>query len=163
MILRTLLPVLCLASLPALAEDAAPIARWGEDSGSLPPEYAWDYMATFTDDRRVSVTYCKGYEETPPGCATVTRRLSKAKYASLVEALAPLLPAIAANPPQDSADPMVGGGSFHGAVFFDGAAIRLPGDPREEDAARVAEVLEILRNHTPGGAITAARTQAKAP
>jgi hypothetical protein len=153
----------CLAASPLLAQDTAEFAYWGENSGSLPPEYAWDYTVTFTADRKAEVRYCKGYATTAPGCATTKFRLSKRKFAALQTALAPLEADLAANPAKDDPNPPVGGGSVYGKLSMNGHEVSLHAFPMAEDAARVGAVLDLLRENTPKTAISNAKTAAKRP
>ena len=152
-----------LAPAPVMAEEASPFAGWGESSGSLPPEYAWEYSVTFREDRSVTVEYCKGYANEAPGCATVSRRLSKAQFAELQAALDPLAAPMAENPPQPDPDPPIGGGAAWGWVNVAGEDIRLPAFPVDQDQARVKAVLALLQDHTPKNAVATAERRAKAP
>jgi hypothetical protein len=155
--------ILVVSAMSAQAEEVSTFARWGENSGSLPPEYAWDYTVHFQDDRRVEVTYCKGYAEAAPGCATATTRLSKKKYAALIEALTPLAADLAAHPAKDAADIPVGGGSIYGRITLNGDDIALPAFVAEEDGARVKAVLDLLQAATPPQTILNAKSRAKQP
>jgi len=152
-----------LAPAPVMAEEASPFAGWGESSGSLPPEYAWEYSVTFREDRSVTVEYCKGNANEAPGCATVSRRLSKAQFAELHAALDPLAAPMAENPPQPDPDPPIGGGAAWGWVNVAGEDIRLPAFPVDQDQARVKAVLALLQDHTPNNAVATAERRAKAP
>lgn len=148
---------------PALAEEASPFAGWGESSGSLPPEYAWEYSVTFREDRSVTVEYCKGYANEAPGCATISRRLSKSQLAALHEALDPLAAPMAENPPQPDPDPPIGGGAAWAWVNVAGEDIRLPAFAIDQDQARVKAVLALLQDHTPKNVVATAERRAKAP
>lgn len=152
-----------LAPAPVMAEEASPFAGWGESSGSLPPEYAWEYSVTFREDRSVTVEYCKGYANEAPGCATVSRRLSKAQFAELQAALDPLAAPMSENPPQPDPDPPIGGGAAWGWVNVAGEDIRLPAFPVDQDQARVKAILALLQDHTPKNAVASAERRAKAP
>ena len=148
---------------PALAEDGEAFARWGENSGSLPPEYAWDYSVSFFPDRRGEVEYCKGYANEAPGCAVSRFRLSKKAFAALQEALAPLEADLAAKPAVSVADFPVGGGSVGGMLRMNGREVKLLQFPNEADAPRVGAVLGLLRENTPASAIRSAKSKARQP
>lgn len=152
-----------LAASPLLAQDTTEFAYWGENSGSLPPEYAWDYGVTFMADRHAEVRYCKGYATEAPGCATTKFRLSKRKFATLQAVLAPLEADLAANPAKDDLNPPVGGGSVYGKLSMNGHEVALYAFPMADDAARVNAVLDVLRNNTPKTAISNAKNRAKQP
>ncbi|MGA0540341.1 hypothetical protein [Neotabrizicola sp. VNH66] len=154
---------LALVAAPALAEDASPIAVWGEDSGTLPPEYAWSYTVTFTTDRRVTVEYCKGYADTAPGCATVKKRLTKASFAAFQAELAPLALGLLEDPARTDPDPPIGGGAFFGKLNVDGEDVALPAFPVDEDKPQVDAILQVLQDYTPAGQVAAAEKQSKAP
>jgi hypothetical protein len=160
------------AALALLAGCAAPVvdapippgfAQWGAGSGSLPPEFAWDYQVTFSDDQMVWVRYCKGYANTAPGCATASSALSETEYSALISALTPLADELAARPPQASSEISVGGGSLSGQLVRDGITIRLPNTSIDADAARVAAVLDLLRQYTPQSLIEEASSRARLP
>jgi hypothetical protein len=160
---RIALLLALLAPAPALAQGDSPFAGWGESSGSLPPEYAWEYTVTFHEDRSVTVDYCKGYANDAPGCATISRRLSKADLAALHAALDPLAAALAESPPQADPNPPIGGGASWAWVNAAGEDIRLPAFPAEPDRARVQALLALLQSYTPKAAVAAAERRAKAP
>jgi len=155
--------VLALLSAPAVAQDRDAFAVWGESSGSLPPEYAWDYTVSFFPDRHGEVTYCKGYSDAPPGCATTRFRLTRPDFAALQTALAPLEADLAAKPAAEAVDIPVGGGSVGGRLQMNGRDLRLPAFPAEADAARVDAVIRLLRENTPERAVRSAKSKARAP
>lgn len=155
--------VLALLAGPALSQDGAAFALWGENSGSLPPEYAWDYTVSFYPDRRGEVEYCKGYADSVPGCAVSRFRLSKTAFAELEAALEPLEADLAANPAKPAVDFPVGGGSVGGLLRMNGREVKLLQFPAEADAARVGAVLDLLRDTTPASPIRAAKAKARQP
>ena len=154
---------LLLLAVPAAAQDASPIASWGEDSGSLPPEYAWDYTVTFTGDRQVTVIYCKGYANAAPGCATIRKRLTKTSFAAMQAELAPLAVGLLEDPPQNDPNPPIGGGSSYGRLNVGGEDVTLPGFPLPADKPQVDAILRVLKDYTPAGQVAAAEKRAKAP
>ena len=154
---------MALTPLPALASDDAVFAVLGEDSGSLPPDYAWDYTVSFTADRRGVVRYCKGYADAAPGCATATFRLSQRRFADRQDALAPLAADLAARPAVQDPDPPVGGGSVSGRVTLNGAELALWSHPLPDDAARVGAVIALVQENTPGEALFNPRSHAVQP
>lgn len=155
--------VCALIAGPAMAQDTDAFAVWGENSGSLPPEYAWDYTVSFYADRRGEVEYCKGYADEPPGCATARFRLSKSALAAMQAELEPLEAALAASAVDEAVDIPIGGGSSSGRIRMNGRDLRLPAFPSEADAERVDAVMRVLRANTPNRAVRAAETKAKQP
>ncbi|WP_374391298.1 hypothetical protein [Tabrizicola sp.] len=136
------LALLLLTATAAIAQDAPVLAEYATDSGSLPPEYAWETSVTILADGRLTLKHCKGYETEGPACKTRRAKVSD-------EALAAILAAardsdLAAHPAQQAEYPMVGGGSVSGAVYLDGAKITLLSQPAEADAARVGKVLQAI-------------------
>ncbi len=148
---------------PASDVTGTPMARWGDYSGSLPPEYAWDYVVTFFTDHIVSARYCKGYAQTEPGCATVTQKLSADDFAAFSTSLAPIVEAIAAAPPRETDVVPIGGGSVFGALVVGGTEIDLPPFASDADASRVADALAVLRRATPADLVEAAKRRARQP
>lgn len=147
----------------ASAQDSDAFAMWSESSGSLPPEYAWDYTVSYFPDRRGQVEYCKGYSDAAPGCAIARFRLPKQAFADLQAALEPLEADLAAAPAMPAVDFPVGGGSVGGLLRMNGREVRLLSFPAESDAPRVAAVLTVLRAATPASAIRNAKGKAKQP
>jgi hypothetical protein len=137
------------------------VATWSEDSGSLPPEFAWKTDVMFEFDGWVTIRHCKGYAEEAPGCWTVVGRLSAQSMMDLDSVLAAALPDLVANPPQAVSDPPVGGGSTRGSIGTRDTVIHLPAYPIEADAARVADLLEALKDATPPSWLEGAIARAK--
>ncbi len=161
--MKLLTLALALLAGPALAQDGAAFALWGENSGSLPPEYAWDYSVSFFADRRGEVEYCKGYADASPGCAVTRFRLSKKAFAAMQAALEPLEADLAAKPAEAAIDFPVGGGSTGGVLRMNGREVKLLQFPAEADAPRVAAILDLLRANTPATAIRSAQAKARQP
>ena len=152
-------------ALPAAADPSDVVALWGEDSGSVSPEYAWSYTVSFQVDGLVRAEYCKGYADSAPGCATSFKQLSDDEIDSLDAAVQALAEDMKAHPPKSlSLDEMaIGGGSTFGWIWLGDQKIDLPGQPREKDAARVASMLQVLQEHTPPRLVQKAKNKAKAP
>ena len=163
MSLKPLLVAMLLFAHPLYGQDSVEFAYWGENSGSLPPEYAWDYSVTFLENRQAEVRYCKGYSNEAPGCATAKFRLSKRKLAQLTAALTPLEAELIAHPATDDPDPPIGGGAVYGKLTMNGNEVQLYAFSIGDSAARVAEVLDLLRQYTPQSAINSAKNKAKQP
>lgn len=154
-----------LAATPLMAQTPAVIAVWGENSGSLPPEYAWHYRVEFVAGGTVQATYCKGYATKAPGCATVTRTLSLAAQKALEAAIEPYTKDLLDHPPQTmSGDEVpIGGGSVDGRLLLGQTYITLPAFARAKDAKRVQAVLQILQENTPANLVRKAENRAKQP
>ena len=161
--MKRLVLLLALLAGPALAQDGDAFAAWGENSGSLPPEYAWDYSVSFFPDRHGEVEYCKGYADEAPGCAISRFRLSKKAFAAFQAALEPIEADLAAKPAEPALDFPVGGGSFGGILRMNGRVVKLLQFPTEADAPRIAAALTVLRDNTPASAIRSAKSNARQP
>lgn len=138
------------ALAPQVAGAQALVAEYWANSGSLPPEYAWDVNVTFRDDGSVAVRRCKGYATEGPGC-----KLGKGKVS--VEVLNTIRDAadvagLAKNPPQRAPDDEIpiGGGASGGAVWWQNEKIELPAYPAAKDAERVRAVLAVIHDAIPG-------------
>ncbi len=163
--LRQTLPFACVLGLLSSAAFAADVlARYAENSGSLPPAYAWHYDVTFAADGTVTTRYCKGYGEEAPDCATRTDALTADNLADLQAALAPIAADLAAKPIAERAEPPIGGGSTTAQIFdAKGSALPLPPFPIEADTPRVTAAIEVLHRFTPKGAINDAKSRAVQP
>jgi hypothetical protein len=134
-----------LTAAPARAAEV--LAEYWANSGSLPPEYAWDVTVTIHTDGQVILTHCKGYATEPPGCKT---RKGKADAAKLDAIRAAVVEAdLIANPARTSDEVIVGGGASAGRVTLDGQKISLPSQPVVEDANRVGMVLRTVYDAIP--------------
>jgi hypothetical protein len=152
-----------LMAIPAAAQDAMPLATYWENSGTLPPEFAWDLSVTILADGSLSLTYCRGYQTEGPACAVGRAHLTNGDVeAILTAARASGLAGRPAESLSDSEVP-VGGGSRGGSVTLDGTAIGLPAFPREPDATRVAALLDAIAATVPPGLVADAERKAKAP
>ena len=156
---------LTLAATPLTAQTPPVIASWSENSGSLPPEYAWDYRVEFLAGGVVQATYCKGYADEAPGCATVTRKFPLAAQQAMGDAIEPYAEDLLDNPPQSAADDEIpiGGESVSGRILLDGTYVSLFSFPRAEDAERVQAVLKILQDSPPANLVKKAKNKAKQP
>ena len=165
--MKTLALSLFLATIggAAIAETPAVIAVWSENSGSLPPEYAWEYRVEMLTGGTVQATYCKGYATEGPGCATVKRKFSAAAQKAMEDAIEPLAQDLLDNPPQQAGDDEIpiGGGSTSGRLMLGETPVILYAFPRAADVSRVQEVLKILQASTPTGLVEKAKKRAKQP
>lgn len=138
-----------LALAPFSVQAQALVAEYWANSGSLPPEYAWDVNVTFRDDGSVALRHCKGYATEGPGCTLrkgkVTREALDAIRQAAVDADLP------SRWPQRAPDDEIpiGGGAAGGAVWWQNEKIVLPGFPARADAERVAAVLTVIRDAIP--------------
>ncbi|MCB6177673.1 hypothetical protein LHP98_05965 [Rhodobacter sp. Har01] len=127
------------APLAVQAEDAAVFAIYWANSGSLPPEYAWDVDVTILADGKLTLKHCTGYETEGPACktrkATVTAAQMDAIRAAVVDQ------GLDRTPAQQVDDIPVGGGASGGVIWLDGQKIELPAYPTEADTPRVNAVL----------------------
>lgn len=135
--------ILCLLPLPALAQEAPILATYYADSGSLPPEYAWETNVTIYEDGRLTLRRCTGYETEGPACKDRKAKVTPAALDAIREAA--LASGLAETPATQTDDPQVGGGVTGGAVYLDGVKLPLPSEPIAADAARVAAVLRAVR------------------
>lgn len=158
-----MLRFLFMACIGSAAHADTLIARYSENSGSLPPIYAWHYDVSFGADGTVATRYCKGYSEAAPDCATRSDMLSAADLAALQSALAPIAADLAAKPVTEMDMFPVGGGSTTGHIFAAGVDLALPPFPIDADAPRVAAALEVLHKFTPAGAVDDAKSRAVQP
>jgi hypothetical protein len=129
---------LTLLSVPAMAQDSL-LAEYWANSGSLPPEYAWDVTVTVSSEGLLVLKHCKGYETEGPACKTRKATVSPATLAAITAAAEAA--GLAESPARQVEDVPVGGSAAGGAVWLDGTRYLLPAWPVEEDAARVGSVL----------------------
>lgn len=145
--LTALAALLMLLAPAALAEDAPVLAEYHADSGSLPPEYAWEASVIIHENGTLFLKRCTGYETEGPACKTRRAKVGEAALEAIRAA------AVASNlreePAHPSEDLAVGGGAVYGAVWLDGTKIDLPSQAREQDAGRVAGVLSAIRAAIP--------------
>lgn len=128
--------------LAALAEDAPVLAEYWTDSGSLPPEYAWETSVTILRDGKLTLKHCRGYETEGPACKTRRAKVAQATLEAIRDAAQSS--GLAQKPARQSEDIMIGGGSTGGVVYLDGQKIDLLPQPTAEDAERVGSVLKAI-------------------
>lgn len=138
-----------LAVAPLAAQAQALVAEYWANSGSLPPEFAWDVSVTFRDDGSVTLRHCKGYATEGPGCTLRSGKVSVDVLNTIRDAADAA--GLAKNPPQRAPDDQIpiGGGAAGGAVWWQGERIVLPDYPALTDAGRVAAVLAVIRDAVP--------------
>ena len=138
--LRPLALLLALA-LPAQSDELAPVlADYWTDSGSLPPEYAWETSVLIREDGRLELKHCKGYETEGPACKLRTAKVPEAALQAIRAAATES--GLVEKHARETDTPMVGGGLTSGRVNLAGGTVYLPSQPAEADAARVAKVLQ---------------------
>ena len=141
--LKPLALLVALAALPAHAEDAAPVlAEYWTDSGSLPPEFAWETDVTILEDGTLTLKHCKGYETEGPACKTRRAKVSSNALAAIRTAAKDS--GLAEKPARETDLPIVGGGLTGGLVHVDGQQVKLLSQPAEVDVARVGLVLTAI-------------------
>ena len=140
-----------LAMLPvtAIAQDVPVLAQYWTDSGSLPPEYAWETSVTIFADHSLTLRHCTGYETEGPACKTRKAKVTDDQIQAILTAATEsgLLQTPARDLPEDMIP--VGGGVTGGSVTLDGQVISLVAFPAVEDAARVAMVLQAIHAAIP--------------
>ena len=134
--------LLLLTATAAIAQDAPVLAEYWTDSGSLPPEYAWETTVTILEDGALTLKHCKGYETEGPACKT--RRAQVAEEALAAIRTAAVESGLADKPARETEFPMVGGGLTGGLVYVDGQKVKLLSQPAEADADRVGKVLAAI-------------------
>lgn len=110
---RRLAMLLLFFALPQTvrAEDA-PLAEYWANSGSLPPEYAWDVTITISAAGNLVLKHCTGYETEGPACKTRKATVSAADLAAIIAAAKAA--ELAEKPARQTEDIPVGGGSDGG-------------------------------------------------
>lgn len=140
--LRPLALVLALA-LPAHADEPAPVlADYWTNSGSLPPEYAWETSVQIREDGQLTLKHCKGYETEGAACRTRRAKVSGAAL-DAIRAAATESGLIEA-PARETDVPIVGGELAWGRVILAGGAVELPSQPAQADVQRVGKVLDAI-------------------
>lgn len=143
MVSRWLLTVaLTLAPLAARADEAGLLAEYWADSGSLPPEYAWQTNVSISTDGALTLVYCTGYETAGPACKTRKAKVDEAHRAAILAAVT--AGDFFGKPVRQAENHPVGGGAAGGKVYVEGQPVVLPAFPTEADAPRVAKVLEAI-------------------
>lgn len=140
---------IALLPLAAAAEDTAMLAQYWTDSGSVSPEYAWETTVTILEDGSLSLKYCTGYATEGPDCKTRSAKVSEEQIAAIRAAAADS--GLKEKPAKELSDDMipVGGGATGGRVMVDGQEVDLLSFPTEEDAPRVAAVLQVIHDAIP--------------
>lgn len=141
------LAAILLSLAPAVrAQEAAVLAEYWTNNGSLPPQYAWQTGVTIRADGSLTLTHCKGYQE-GPACTTRHGRVPTEALTSITAAAE--ASGLAGDPARETEMPIVGGGQTGGRVVLEeGEALLIP-QPAEADAARVAGVLSAIRAAIP--------------
>ncbi len=139
------LAALLLSFVPAQAQDAAVLAEYWTNNGSLPPEYAWETSVTILDNGQLTLKHCKGYET--EGCKIRRAKVGPDALEAILAAAADS--GLAAKPARDTDQPIVGGGLSGGVVYLDGAKLTLLAQPDEADAPRVRKVLSAIEAAIP--------------
>ena len=137
------LAVLFALTLPAHADELAPVlADYWTNSGSLPPEYAWETSILIREDGQLELKHCKGYETEGPACKLRTAKVSEDALQAIRAAAADS--GLIEKPARETETPMVGGGLTWGRVNLVGGTVELPSQPAEADVARVGKVLAAI-------------------
>lgn len=136
------LAFLLLTASATVAQDAPVLVEYATDSGSLPPEYAWETSITIQADGRLTLKHCKGYETEGPACKTRRATVSDDDLAAILAAARDSN--LATTPARPTEYPMVGGGSTSAVVYLDGTEVVLLSQPADADAERVGKVLAAI-------------------
>ncbi len=136
------LALMAATPLAAQAEIAPLFAEYSANSGSLPPEYAWDVEVVIRLDGDLTLTRCTGYETTGPACKIHTATVTPAAIDVIRAAVKSTRLDRKAARKSDAI--MVGGGSHNGAVYLNGKTIVLPAFPATADAPRVTTVMDAI-------------------
>ena len=140
--LKSALLLISLLPLPAAAELAPVLADYWTDSGSLPPEYAWETRILIREDGQLELEYCTGYATEGPNCKQRRAKVTEAALAAIRTAAAES--GLADHPARETETPIVGGGLTSGRVNLNGVVIELPSQPVEADVPRVGKVLAVI-------------------
>ena len=137
------LALLLTLALPTQADELAPVlADYWTNSGSLPPEHAWETSVLIREDGQLELKHCKGYEVEGPACKLRTARVSE--DALQVIRTAATESGLVEKPARETDTPMVGGGLTWGRVNLVSGTVDLPSQPTDADAARVGKVLSAI-------------------
>jgi hypothetical protein len=137
------LALLLALALPAQADELAPVlADYWTDSGSLPPEYAWETSILIREDGQLELKHCKGYETEGPACKLRTAKVAEAALDAIRAAATDS--GLIERPARETDTPMVGGGSTWGRVNLAEGTVELPSQPAEADVERVGKVLAAI-------------------
>lgn len=145
--LRLLTALLALAA-PALADELPPVlADYWTNSGSLPPEYAWETGVLIREDGQLELKHCRGYETEGPACKLRRAKVPQAALDAIRTAASES--GLLQDPARETDTPMVGGGLTWGRVNLAGGTVELLSQPAEADAERVAKVLSAIADAIP--------------
>lgn len=137
------LAVLIVLALPVQAGEPAPVlADYWTNSGSLPPEYAWETGLLIREDGQLELKHCKGYETEGPACKLRRARVSEGDLDAIRTAAAES--GLLEDPARETDAPVVGGGMTWGHVYLPGGTVELISQPAEADAQRVGKVLAAI-------------------
>lgn len=137
------LALLVALALPAQADELAPVlADYWTNSGSLPPEYAWETSILIREDGQLELKHCKGYETEGPACKLRKAKVSEAALEAIRTAANDS--GLIENPARETDTPMVGGGLTWGRVNLVGGTVDLPSQPADADVERVGKVLAAI-------------------
>jgi hypothetical protein len=129
--------------LPAQADELGPVlADYWTNSGSLPPQYAWESGILIREDGLLELKHCKGYKTEGPACKLREARISEAALDAIRAAATES--GLVERPARETNTPMVGGGLTWGRVNLAEGTVDLPSQPAEADAARVNKVLQAI-------------------
>jgi hypothetical protein len=137
------LALLLALTLSAQAGELAPVlADYWTNSGSLPPEYAWETSVLIREDGQLELKHCTGYEVDGPACKLRKAKVSEAALETIRAAATES--GLIEKPARETDTPKVGGGLTWGRVNLVDGTVDLPSQPAEVDAARVGKVLEAI-------------------
>jgi hypothetical protein len=135
-------------AFPVQADELAPVlADYWTNSGSLPPEYAWETSILIREDGQLELKHCKGYETEGPACKLRRAKVSEAALDAIRAAATES--SILEKPARETETPMVGGGLTWGRVNLVGGTVELPSQPAEADVERVGKVLNAIATAIP--------------
>jgi hypothetical protein len=140
--LRPLSLLLALA-FPAQADELAPVlADYWTNSGSLPPQYAWQTSVLIREDGQLELKHCRGYKTEGPACKLGQAKVSEAALDAIRTAARES--GLIEQPARETDTPKVGGGLTWGRVNLVEGTAELPSQPAEDDVARVTKVLQAI-------------------
>ncbi len=137
------LGLLLALALPAQADELAPVlADYWTNSGSLPPEYAWETSVQIREDGQLELKHCKGYETEGPACKLRRAKVPEAALDAIRAAATES--GLVEKPARETDTPMVGGGLTGGRVNLASGTVELPAQPADADVERVGLVLRAI-------------------
>ena len=71
-------------NVSSLRDGPSIIAELHARSGTVAPPFAWAWDVRFANNGAVFITYCKGYAQAEPGCATREERLADGRMEALL-------------------------------------------------------------------------------